>query len=71
MKVLGAVGVLLFFVGAAAIDSEGVGLAIAILMMVAGMALCTICGIAMTEPDDEIDNLLRTEDEDETFKNFK
>lgn len=66
MKVLGAVGVLLFFVGTASIDSEGIGLVIAIMMMVAGMALCTISLDSMVEPDDDVDKLIG---EEETHEN--
>jgi hypothetical protein len=61
MGILGGVGILLFLVGAAAIDSEGIGLLIAIAMMVAGMALCTISIDSMVEPDDDVDDLIRKE----------
>lgn len=58
MKALGIVGIAMVFIGAASMDSEGIGLVIAITLMVSGMAFCTICGIAMTEPDDDVDKLI-------------
>lgn len=68
MKALGIVGIAMVFIGAASMDSEGIGLVIAITLMVSGMAFCTICGIAMTEPDDDVDKLIRDSGHDESTK---
>jgi hypothetical protein len=71
MKIIGGIGIALFVLGASAMDSEGIGLVIAVAMMVAGMAMCTIFAGSIVDHDDEIDNLLRMEDDDKTFWNFK